>query len=40
MNLLIGLMGSVFANSPWDQGFKPWSSYTKDLKNGTWYLLA
>ena len=28
---LRGLMGSVFTNGP---------GYTKDFKNGTWYLLA
>ena len=25
---------------PWRPGFNPWSSHTKDSKNGTWCLLA
>ena len=39
-NLLIGLVGRVFANSPGDLDSIPRSCQTKDFKNGTWYFLA
>ena len=29
-----GSMRRVFANGPGDWGFNPWSSHTKDSKNG------
>ena len=31
----LALRGRVFANGLGDLGFNPWSSHTKDLKNGT-----
>ena len=30
----IGLISRVFMNGPGDPGFNPWSSHTKDSKNG------
>ena len=37
---IIGLEGRVFVNGPGDQGSVPGLRPTKDLKNGTWYLLT
>ena len=36
----IGLMSREFANGPGDRGSIPGRVYTKELKKGTWYLLA
>ena len=39
-NKLIGLVGRVFTNGPWDRGSIPGRVVTKTFKNDTWYLLA
>ena len=40
MYRLIGTVGRVFANDPGDMGFNARLRHTKDIKNGTWYILA
>ena len=37
---LLVLVGKEFANSLGDLGFNPRLRHNKNIKNGTWYLLA